>query len=140
MIDLFSRRVVGWSWKADKTAQLIADMRMIAIGGAPSRTRCCTKPPRLAIQQRSAQWPIIDNGICLLDEPVGDVSRVEILGKAAETSSTTCPRDRHQAKCQKLTEVDAAKQTCSGQTEMSLEHDLAASNSATFRSNVSRRR
>jgi transposase InsO family protein len=41
VIDLFSRRVVGWSMKAEMTAQLVTDALIMAIwrrGKAPSRS------------------------------------------------------------------------------------------------------
>lgn len=41
VIALFSRRVVGWSMKAEMTAQLVADALMMAICAAASPTRCC---------------------------------------------------------------------------------------------------
>ena len=42
VIDLFSRRVVGWSMKAEMNAQLVTDALMMAIWRRGSRTRCCT--------------------------------------------------------------------------------------------------
>jgi putative transposase len=42
VIDLFSRRVVGWSMRTEMTAQLVTDALLMA---AASRTRCCIIPP-----------------------------------------------------------------------------------------------
>jgi putative transposase len=42
VIDLFSRRVVGWSMKAEMTAQLVTDALIMAIWRGVSPTRCCT--------------------------------------------------------------------------------------------------
>jgi len=44
VIDLFSRRVVGWSMSASMTAQLVADALLMAVWRVASRTRCCITP------------------------------------------------------------------------------------------------
>jgi putative transposase len=41
VIDLFSRRVVGWSMKAEMTAGLVTDALVMAICGVVSRKPCC---------------------------------------------------------------------------------------------------
>ena len=48
VIDLFSRRVVGWSMKAEMTAQLVTDALSWRSGGAASRMRCCITPTAAA--------------------------------------------------------------------------------------------
>ena len=49
VIDLFSRRVVGWSMKAEMSAQLVTDALLMAItGGAGARMRCCITPTAAA--------------------------------------------------------------------------------------------
>jgi putative transposase len=40
VVDLFARRVVGWSMNAAMTAQLVTDARVMAICDGASRTRC----------------------------------------------------------------------------------------------------
>jgi transposase InsO family protein len=42
VIDLFSRRVVGWSMKADMTVGLVADALMMAIWRREALRPCCT--------------------------------------------------------------------------------------------------
>jgi transposase InsO family protein len=42
VIDLFSRRVVGWSMSPTMAAQLVADALMMATGAGANRTLCCT--------------------------------------------------------------------------------------------------
>ena len=41
VIDLFSRRVVGWSMKAEMTAQLVTDALLMAIWRRGGPTLCC---------------------------------------------------------------------------------------------------
>jgi putative transposase len=48
VIDLFSRRVVGWSMQASMTAQLVADALMRAIWRRGNPMPCCTTPIRAA--------------------------------------------------------------------------------------------
>ena len=44
VIDLFSRRVVGWSMSAEMTAQLVTDALVMASGAAASPMHCCIIP------------------------------------------------------------------------------------------------
>ena len=44
VIDLFSRRVVGWSMNAAMTAQLVTDTLVMAIWRRGNPTRCCITP------------------------------------------------------------------------------------------------
>ena len=48
VIDLFSRRVVGWSMNAAMTAQLVTDALVMAIGAEASPTHCCITPIAVA--------------------------------------------------------------------------------------------
>jgi transposase InsO family protein len=49
VIDLFSRRVVGWSMSAAMTAQLVTDALLMPVWRATaSRIRCCITPTRAA--------------------------------------------------------------------------------------------
>jgi transposase InsO family protein len=56
VIDLISRRVVGWSMSASMTAQLVADALLMAVWrrGKPCRMPCCITPTRAQpVYQRS---------------------------------------------------------------------------------------
>lgn len=60
VIDLFSRRVVGWSMKPEMTAGLVADALMMAIWRRGSRMPCCTIRTRAANMPASSSrssWP-----------------------------------------------------------------------------------
>jgi putative transposase len=46
VLDLFSRRVVGWSMKADRDASLVMDALMMAVWRGARPTRCCTTRTR----------------------------------------------------------------------------------------------
>lgn len=48
VIDLFSRRVVGWSMSATMTAQLVTDALLMAVWRRENRMRCCITPTRAA--------------------------------------------------------------------------------------------
>jgi putative transposase len=48
VIDLFSRRVVGWSMSATMKAQLVADAMMMAIWRRGNPMLCCIIPIRAA--------------------------------------------------------------------------------------------
>jgi putative transposase len=48
VIDLFSRRVVGWSMSAAMTAQLVTDALVIAIWRRGKPDRCCIIPTAAA--------------------------------------------------------------------------------------------
>jgi putative transposase len=48
VIDLFSRRVVGWSMRAGMTAQLVADALLMAVWRRGKRNSCCTTPIKAA--------------------------------------------------------------------------------------------
>jgi len=54
VIDLFSRRVVGWSMGAGMTAQLVADALLMAVWRAANRTRCCITRIRAASTQANS--------------------------------------------------------------------------------------
>jgi len=41
VLDLYSRRAVGWSMQASMTSQLVADALMMACGAAADPSRCC---------------------------------------------------------------------------------------------------
>ena len=58
VIDLFSRRVVGWSMKADMTAQLVTDALMMAIWRRGSPMPCCTT------RMRAASIPASSSSCC----------------------------------------------------------------------------
>ena len=65
VIDLFSRRVVGWSMKAEMSAQLVTDALTNGdLGGAGVRMRCCITSDR-GSQYTSEQFQrlIADNGV-----------------------------------------------------------------------------
>ena len=44
VIDLFSRRVVGWSMKAEMNAQPVTDALLMAVWSVGARMRCCITP------------------------------------------------------------------------------------------------
>jgi putative transposase len=70
VLDLFSRRVVGWSMSATMTAQLVADALVIAIGRrGPTRSAAASFGSRQPVRKRSV--PALDGGPRhrLLDEP-----------------------------------------------------------------------
>lgn len=46
VLDLFSRRIVGWSMSPTMTAQLVIDALMMALWRCAGRTRCCITPIR----------------------------------------------------------------------------------------------
>lgn len=46
VVDLFSRRVVGWAMKAEMTAQLVTDALIMAIWRRASPTACSIIPTR----------------------------------------------------------------------------------------------
>ena len=48
VIDLFSRRVVGWSMSAGMTAQLVTDALVMGSGDAASPMLCCITPTAAA--------------------------------------------------------------------------------------------
>ena len=64
VIDLFSRRVVGWSMKAEMNAQLVTDALMMAIWRRGSPTRCLHHSDR-GSQYASEQFRglMADNGV-----------------------------------------------------------------------------
>ena len=61
VLDLFSRRAVGWSMKADRDASLVMDALMMAVWRrGPRPTRCCTTRIRDRNTQASSFngfWP-----------------------------------------------------------------------------------
>jgi transposase InsO family protein len=48
VIDLFSRRVIGWSMSAAMTAQLVTDALVMAIWRRGNPMRCCMIPTAAA--------------------------------------------------------------------------------------------
>jgi putative transposase len=48
VIDLFSRRVVGWSMSASMTAQLVADALLMAVWRRGKPVPCCITPTKAA--------------------------------------------------------------------------------------------
>jgi hypothetical protein len=44
VVDLFSRRVVGWSMNTAMTAQLVTDAQVMQSGDGASLMRCCITP------------------------------------------------------------------------------------------------
>ena len=73
VIDLFSRRVVGWSMKAEMNAQLVTDALMMAIWRRGSRMRCCIT--RTGSQYTSEQFQrlMADNGVDCSMSRLGNV-------------------------------------------------------------------
>ena len=57
VIDLFSRRVVGWSMKAETTAQLVTDALVMVIWHTTGQMRCCI------IQNRAANMPASSSNV-----------------------------------------------------------------------------
>ena len=53
VVDLFSRRVVGWSMTAEMSAQLVTDA-LWRSGGAGARMRCCITPTGAANTRASS--------------------------------------------------------------------------------------
>jgi hypothetical protein len=58
VIDLFSRRVVGWSMKAEMTARRVTDTLVMAIRRRGRRTHCCILPNAVA------DTPAISSNAC----------------------------------------------------------------------------
>jgi len=61
VIDLFSRRVVGWSMSATMTAQLVADALMMAIWRRGKPAHCCITRIReatIAVSSFRSCWQI----------------------------------------------------------------------------------
>ncbi len=63
VIDLFSRRVVGWSMNNRMTSQLVTDALIMAIGAEASRMRCCIIRTRVANTPRAVPAPHGRHGI-----------------------------------------------------------------------------
>ena len=60
VVDLFSRRVVGWSMHATMTAQLVTDALVMAIWRRGTPKTCCITPiagARIRVSPSSASWP-----------------------------------------------------------------------------------
>jgi putative transposase len=70
VVDLFSRRVVGWSMKAEMTPHLVTDALIMAIWRRGKADACCIIPTRAAIYQRAVPAPDDRPRHHLLDEPV----------------------------------------------------------------------
>ena len=90
VIDLFSRRVVGWSMKAEMTAQLVADALIMAIW-RPGQARCPAAPfrSRQPIYQRAVPAADGRQRRDLLDEPVG-----QLLGQCRHGKLLLLAQDR----------------------------------------------
>jgi putative transposase len=90
VVDLFSRRVVGWSMSAGMTAQLVTDALVMA-NLATRQARCAATSlrSRQPIQQRTV--PAADDGSwCgLLDEPLG-----QCLGQRGDGKLLLVAQDR----------------------------------------------
>jgi transposase InsO family protein len=64
VIDLFPRRVVGWSMSAAMTAQFVTDALVMAIWRHP--VRCCITPTAAAntpASSSNACWPIMASSV-----------------------------------------------------------------------------
>ncbi len=55
VLDLFSRRVVGWAMQASMTAQLVTDALLMAAGAAAPRPRSSTTPTK-AVNTRVSRF------------------------------------------------------------------------------------
>ncbi|WP_442504143.1 IS3 family transposase [Marinivivus vitaminiproducens] len=91
VVDLFSRRVVGWAMKAEMTAQLVADALIMAICAAARRTACCTTVTRAANIRASSFSLMADHGItCSMSQAghVWDNTAMESLFSALKTERT----------------------------------------------------
>src|SRR4051812_43831238 len=69
VIDLFSRRVVGWSMQTAMTAQLVTDALVMAIWRRANLTLCCIIPIAAAC---------FPPGVCLPSQCLGHASRAPL--------------------------------------------------------------
>lgn len=90
VIDLFSRRVVGWSMKADMTAQLVTDALMMAIWRRGKPDALLHHSDR-GSQYSSDQFQrlMADNGVVCFDEPLG-----QRLGQCGDGKLLLVAQDR----------------------------------------------
>ena len=104
VIDLFSRRVVGWSMSASMTAQLVADALMMAVWRRGKPRACCITPIRAAsIASEQFQRLMADNGIiCRMSRSgnVWDNAAMESFFSSLKTERTgrKVYRTRNEAK------------------------------------------
>jgi putative transposase len=64
VLDLFSRRVVGWSMRASMTAQLVTDALIMALWRRGRLMRCCITPIRAAkYTSEQFQRLLAENGV-----------------------------------------------------------------------------
>ena len=73
VVDLFSRRVVGWAMKAEMTAQLVTDALIMAIWRRGKPTACCTTRPGIAIYGQQFQRLMADHNITCSMSRAGNV-------------------------------------------------------------------
>ena len=71
VVDLFSRRVVGWAMKAEMTAQLVTDALIMAIWRCGKPDSLLHLRPGIAIYQRAVPAADGRSRYHLFDEPVG---------------------------------------------------------------------
>ena len=90
VLDLFSRRVVGWSMKEAMTAQMVTDALMMAIWrrGRPD-TLLHHSDQGSQYTSESFQRLMADHGITLLDEPVW-----QLLGQCGDGELLLLAQDR----------------------------------------------
>jgi len=89
VIDLFSRRVVGWSMKAEMTAQLVTDALVMAIWRRGKPDALLHHSDQGSIYQRAVPAPDGRQRRQLLDEPVG-----ERLGQCCDGELLLLAEDR----------------------------------------------
>jgi putative transposase len=70
VIDLFSRRVVGWSMSAAMTAQLVTDALVMAIWRRGKPDVAASLRPWQSVHQRAVPAAAGRSRCCLLDEPI----------------------------------------------------------------------
>jgi len=107
MVDLFSRRIVGWSMSATMTAQLVTDALMMVILRGENPTPCCITRIRAAnIRVSTSSRLIVDNGVaCSMsrmsrsDDVWGNAAMERFFSslKSERTARKTC-RTQDQAK------------------------------------------
>ncbi len=75
VVDLFSRRVVGWSMKAEMTAQLVTDALVMAIWrrGKPGCAAASLRPGHANIPASSSRRLMADNGVACSMSRSGNV-------------------------------------------------------------------
>ena len=53
VLDLYSRRIVGWSMQESMTSQWVVDALMMSVWRGVSRWHCCIAGPRKSVHQRA---------------------------------------------------------------------------------------